>query len=52
MTRDPDFAELDAAAEERYRRAGRGCQCGEDWPGRCPGPAFCPCVGDLEGDEG
>lgn len=28
------------------------CQCGyPDWPGRCPGPASCPCVQDAADDE-
>lgn len=44
------------AREEAYyarqdRNAGR-CQCGTpDWPGSCPGPAFCPCVRDDDEDE-
>ena len=44
------------AREEAYyaredRSAGR-CQCGSpDWPGSCPGPAFCPCVRDDDEEE-
>ena len=25
-----------------YRAMARGCRCGGDMPGRCPGPANCP----------
>ena len=35
----------------RYLRATR-CQCGDDMPGRCPGPAYCPmCEVDPPEDD-
>lgn len=36
--------------KERRRRT--HCRCGNpDWPGRCPGPAFCPCCETDEDKE-
>lgn len=41
---DPEAAEL--AAEDRANRRALNratrCQCGNDMPGRCPGPSNCP----------
>lgn len=49
MTDDDIRAEAYYARQDR--NAGR-CQCGTpDWPGSCPGPAFCPCVRDDEEEE-
>lgn len=29
-----------------------GCVCGTpDWPGRCPGPAFCPCARNPDEED-
>lgn len=41
---DPEAAELraeDRQARRAFIRATR-CQCGDDLPGTCPGPANCP----------
>lgn len=35
----------------RPRRAVTRCQCGDDLPGRCPGPMNCPYSGVDEPDE-
>lgn len=32
-------------------RRHRGCACGNDLPGMCPGPAFCPVNGRGPSDE-
>jgi hypothetical protein len=46
MTRDPDDIDEDlrreAIDERRARSRATRCQCGDDLPGRCPGPASCP----------
>lgn len=48
MTREEYFRD---AAEERSAR--RGCKCGGDMPGYCPGPENCPMCGDdeMENDD-
>lgn len=47
----PDFDREEAAAEARWqRRRNRGCQCGPDLPGTCPGVENCPNSG-YEHDE-
>ena len=45
--REPDYADLMDAWEEKRRKRNRGCLCGwPDWPGQCPGPANCPVHGE------
>jgi hypothetical protein len=35
--------------EERRATRLRGCLCGyPDWPGQCPGAAFCPVHGEFD----
>ena len=51
------MSRYEAREEAYYAREDRNasrCQCGSpDWPGSCPGPAFCPCVrGDDDEDTG
>jgi hypothetical protein len=47
----------DELAKERYyerqERNARRCQCAgaKDWPGHCPGPAYCPCC-QTDEEEG
>ena len=37
--------------DEPRRRRSRGCRCGGDMPGRCPGPENCPMCQDDDDDE-
>ena len=46
---DRDEAEARAEAMEARRRL--GCQCGDDLPGRCPGPMNCPYSDYAPDDE-
>jgi hypothetical protein len=38
-------------AEARAAKRAHRCQCGDDLPGHCPGPASCP-YSDVASDEG
>lgn len=53
MTREIDEDERREAIDERRARSwATHCQCGDDMPGSCPGPANCPmCERDDEPDE-
>lgn len=42
MDKFPDLPLLDEDAPPRPRRRSEHCQCGDDLPGRCPGPDNCP----------
>ena len=46
------YGDADAQREDyeaRRRRRSQRCQCGDDLPGRCPGPASCPyAAGDTD----
>ena len=50
--REIDEDERREAIDERraYLRATR-CQCGDDMPGRCPGPMFCPLCQSSSSDD-
>lgn len=49
--REMDDEERRDAYEERRERTRNRCLCGyPDWPGRCPGPAYCP-IQQCEGDD-
>lgn len=51
MTREPDEDERRDAIDDRRRRAWHArCQCGDDLPGHCPGPASCPYATEMEGE--
>jgi len=43
--------DADWRAYEREVRDMSRCRCGGDMPGRCPGPAYCPCCETSEEDE-
>jgi uncharacterized OB-fold protein len=44
--------EIDAARERDEDRRRNACRCGNDMPGRCPGPAACPmCSSDDDEEE-
>lgn len=49
--RIPDDDEREAAWDARRARRRHGCLCGKpDWPGSCPGAAFCPVHGEQLDD--
>ena len=51
MEREIDLEDLAEAIRERRRNSNR-CKCGyPDWPGQCPGPAFCTVHGENEETE-
>ena len=50
MDEDREYEAREARADAREDRAASRCQCGDDMPGRCPGPANCPMCADDEGD--
>ena len=53
MPREWDALEREEFEEERRARlrGGDRCQCGDDLPGRCPGPHVCPANRAEPGDE-
>lgn len=55
MPRYSDIDDLDELrAQDRWerRRRSQACQCGNDMPGHCPGPANCPmCEEDEEPED-
>ena len=50
MDEDREYEAREARADAREDRAASRCQCGDDMPGHCPGPANCPMCADDEGD--
>ncbi|MFC3227370.1 hypothetical protein ACFOGJ_09025 [Marinibaculum pumilum] len=55
MTYEREIDEDERREAIDFRRAmsrRRSCLCGyPDWPGQCPGPAFCPVHGEDLGPE-
>lgn len=51
--RDFDLADTMEAWAEADKRKSHRCQCGDDLPGKCPGPVNCPysSVNSDEDDE-
>jgi hypothetical protein len=45
-----DELRREAIAHRRAMRRAHVCQCGDDLPGHCPGPAACP-YSDFNTDE-
>ncbi len=41
----------EAIDERRARNRATRCQCGNDLPGHCPGPMFCPYSDFNDGEE-
>lgn len=50
LDRDDEDERIEAAQERRERRSYGRCQCGDDLPGRCPGPQNCPQADNSEID--
>jgi hypothetical protein len=48
---DDDDLRREALDERRARSRATRCQCGDDLPGRCPGPAACPYSADEEAED-
>jgi hypothetical protein len=45
-----DYDLVREAIDERHARNANRCRCPCDMPGRCPGPAACPCCDHDEKD--
>jgi len=52
IAEDRDYERRQAIAEDREeRKRHRGCVCGDDLPGTCPGIHDCPYSGAQDEDE-
>jgi hypothetical protein len=50
--RDDYEERAEAKRERRALYRATHCQCGDDMPGRCPGPAACPlCELEIEDED-